>query len=244
MRRSFVFSFPLLALLVTALVAGDGKKKVDPDRSPSDKDKGSKGAPFFDAGAFLKAYDKDNDGSLRKDELPERFHYNWDRLDANKDGKLSRAELQKGVFYLQPRRRPSDVVFVLVEMSDSDEECAEELQIIYSFLRKLDTNNDGKIQPDALQAAREGLVKKRVDTIFKNLDADNDGKISQAESRGRIKEHFDELDTNKDGQVDRKELTRAASEKPPKLPPVKGTTLPRKNPGEGSEKPGNGSDKR
>jgi len=238
MRRSFVLSLPLLALAVAALVAGDDRKdKGGPARSPSsDKGEGSKGVPFFDVVAFLDAYDKDKDGSLSKDELPERFHHNWDKLDTNKDGKLGRDELEKGVFYLQPRRRPSDVVFFLVEMSDADEECAEELQIIYSFLRKLDTKNDGKIHPEALHAAREGLVNKRVDALFKHMDADKDGKIGRAEARGRVKEHFDELDTNKDGYVDRKELTRAAGEKPPKLPPVKGTTLPKKKPGDEPDK--------
>jgi Ca2+-binding EF-hand superfamily protein len=227
--RRFVLLLPILALVVTALVAAEDRKdRRGRDRArPAAKDRARKAVPPFDVDEFIKTYDKNKDGYLSRDELPERFRKHFDKLDTNKDGKLSRAELEKGMGYLLPRRRPSDVVFSLVEMSDCDECCAEELQIIYDFLRKLDTNKDGKIHPDELKVAREALVKKRVDAIFEALDTNKDGKISRKEARGMIKRHFDELDTNKDGYVDRAELTRAAAEKPRKLPPRKGGT-PRK----------------
>jgi len=214
-----------VAILATGLVAGaDRKDKGSPDKSRA-AEKGGQAAPLFDLDAFLKANDRNKDGYLSRDELPERFRHNFNNLDTDKDGKLSRQELARGAVYLQSGPRPSDVVFLLVEMSDCDECCAEELQIIYDFLRKLDNNKDGKIHADELKASREELISKRIAAIFRNLDANKDGKISREEAKGQIKRHFDELDANQDGFIDRGELTRAAAENPRNLPARQGTPL-------------------
>src|SRR5262249_15104891 len=153
---------------------------------------------------------------------PEEFRHVFARLDTNKDNRLSLAELEKGAAHLRSSRRPSDVVFVLVEMSDCDECCAEELQHLYDLLRKLDRNKDGKIDAAELKAGRKAIVKARVDRLIRELDTNKDGKISKAEARGAIKRHFDELDANKDGFVDRAELMRAAEARPFKVVPRKG----------------------
>jgi Ca2+-binding EF-hand superfamily protein len=113
----------------------------------------------------------------------------------------------------RPQRRPSDLVFVLIEMSDFDDECTAEIQHIYDVLRQLDTNHDGKIDPAELKAMRQRLLEDRVDRRFKDLDANHDGKISKEEARGRIKEDFDKIDTNHDGFIDRGELLKAARER-------------------------------
>ena len=175
------------------------------------KDDKAERRPLVDVDGFMREYDRNKDGYLSKDELPDWLHHNFARLDTDKDGKISKEELSHGVAYLQQRRRPSDVVVVLVEMSDCDEGCAEEIQRAYEFMAKLDKNKDGKIDADELKAGREMLVKERVERIIKRLDTDKDGKISTKEARGLIKEHFDQLDTNKDGFVDRDELMKAAS---------------------------------
>jgi len=225
MRRSFVYVLVLVFLGVGMAASEDRKAKPDPNKpSPAEEaragkaGKAGKPVPMFDADEFLKEYDTNKDGYLSKLELPERFRHNFDKLDTNKDGKLSREELQKGFANLHPQRRPSDFVFVLVEMSDCDECCAEELQLVYDFLRKADRNNDGKIDAAELKEARDQLVNRRVDAIFRDLDANKDGKISRDEARGRIKHHFDDLDTNKDGFISREELLTAAHEKPGELP--------------------------
>jgi len=227
MRRSFILALPVLALLATALVAGEGRQEK-PDQTSSgqaDKAAGSKAVSGFDVDAFIKAHDKNKDGYLSKDELPERFRSYFDQLDANHDGKLSREELVRGLVYTQARPRPSDLVFLLVEASDCDEGCAEELQIMYSFLHQLDTNKNVTIDPEELKVARKKLIDRRVDAIFRDLDTNKDGKISRAEARGQVKRHFEELDTNKDGSIDRDELWEAAAAKPPVLPPRTGVKL-------------------
>jgi Ca2+-binding EF-hand superfamily protein len=199
---------PVVVLLGGLLVAQNDK------RDESKKDDKKAGRPLVDVAAFLREYDRDKDGSLTKEEMPDWLHYNFARLDANKDGKISKDELEKGMAYLQQRRRPSDVVFVLVEMSDCDECCAEELQRAYETLFKLDKNKDGKIDPDELKAARSQIIKERIEGIIKRLDANKDGKVSKDEARGLVKENFTVLDVNKDGFIDRDELQAGAAAKP------------------------------
>jgi Ca2+-binding EF-hand superfamily protein len=168
---------------------------------------------LFDVDRFFEDYDVNKDGFLQREELPERLRKNFDDIDVNKDGKISKEELAKGFHLLAPRRRPSDVMRVLIEMSDCDECCAEELQAAYDMLRKMDKNNDGKIDAEELKAAREQVIEDRVDALIKELDADKDGKISKAEARGALRRNFDKLDLNKDGFIDRAELLKAARER-------------------------------
>jgi Ca2+-binding EF-hand superfamily protein len=114
----------------------------------------------------------------------------------------------------QAQRRPSDLVYLLIEMSDCDEGCQGELQHIYDVLRTLDKNKNGKIDADELKAMRHQLIEQRADHLIKRLDTNNDGKISRAEAKGQLKEDFDRIDVNKDGFIERDELIRAISEKP------------------------------
>ena len=167
----------------------------------------------FDLERFLKDYDKNKDGQLSRDELPPELRPAFDRLDANKDGKVSREELERGIDHMQPAHRPSDLIHVLIEMSGCDDVCHGEVQRAYDILRKLDKNKDGKIDPDELKAAREQIVKDRIDYLFKELDKNGDGKIGRGEAKGMLRQDFDEIDRNKDGFIDREELTRAATER-------------------------------
>lgn len=167
--------------------------------------------PRFDLERFLKDYDTNKDGRLSRNELPPELRPAFDRIDADKDGKVSREELERGIAHLQPTRRPSDLIHVLIEMSDCDDGCHGEVQRAYDILRKLDKNKDGTINSDELKAAREQIVKDRVDYLFKELDKNKDGKISRDEAQGMLRRDFDQIDRDKDGFIDREELTRAAT---------------------------------
>lgn len=47
-----------------------------------------------------------------------------------------------------------------------------------------------------------------VDEIFK-MDANNDGKLSETEVTGRLKENFDKIDSDKDGFITKEEFENA-----------------------------------
>jgi Ca2+-binding EF-hand superfamily protein len=114
----------------------------------------------------------------------------------------------------QQQRGPADLVYILIEMSDCDEDCHGQLQHIYDVLRKLDKNHDGKIDADELKAMRHLLVEQRADDLIKELDTDKDGKISRTEAKGQLRKDLERIDVNKDGFIDRQELIQAISEKP------------------------------
>ena len=217
MRRSSL-------VLVAVLALGLGWLALAQDRQPQDKlpqpkkqsptGKQGPGPLHFNVDQLIKDYDTNGDGYLERNEVPAYLREHFDELDTNKDGKLSREELEKGAALLQPRRRPSDVVYFLLEMSDCDDDCSGELQRMYDVLQKADKNKDGKLDADELKAMRQQLIEERVDNIMKELDTNKDGRISREEARGPIRHDFDQIDTNKDGFIDRDELMRAATERP------------------------------
>jgi uncharacterized protein (TIGR03000 family) len=197
---------------VTEAVRGSEEAAEDRDDKPGATTPGK--GPRFNLDGFLKDYDKNKDGRLTRDELPPELRPAFDRLDANKDGKVSREELERGAAHLHPARRPSDLIHVLIDMSACDDVCHDELQRSYDILRKLDKNQDGKIDPDELKGARLRIIKDRVDYLFAELDKNKDGKISRKEAKGMLLQDFDQIDRDKDGFIDRAELTRAATEQP------------------------------
>jgi Ca2+-binding EF-hand superfamily protein len=211
MLRTLLSLGAVLVFLGTGLAADDRPK---PAKGTPKKTKARPSwALKFEIDQLFLDYDKNKDGYLDRKEVPAFLRDHFDRLDLNKDSKLSREELEKGAVYLQKRRRPSDFIYILIEMSDCDEDCTAEIQEVYNALRKLDKNNDGKIDSAELKAARERLLEERIDGIIKDLDTNGDGKISRKEAKGLIRKHFDELDANHDGYVDRKELMNAARDK-------------------------------
>jgi len=207
MHRLSVLGSTVGLLLLAGIVIGeDAKPREDAKARPAPRS-----GSLYDVAEFIKEHDRDGDGSLSQEELPARFRHAFAKLDANKDGKISQDELTKGLVHLYPRRRPSDFVRTLVEMSDCDECCAEELALIFSYLRKLDRDGDGKISAEELKASREALVNERAKSIMEELDVDKDGKISQKEARGSLRAHFKELDSNGDGFISHDELIKAVS---------------------------------
>lgn len=48
-----------------------------------------------------------------------------------------------------------------------------------------------------------------IDQLFKDLDADEDGKLSRKEVKGPLTKHFNTVDLNEDGYLTREELEKA-----------------------------------
>ncbi len=76
------------------------------NRSRSTSDFRAKEAPTRTADAAnFSRLDRNQDGRLSRDELPERFRQNFDRLDLNKDRSLSPQELLRAMQSLQNRKQ-------------------------------------------------------------------------------------------------------------------------------------------
>lgn len=58
-----------------------------------------------------------------------------------------------------------------------------------------------------------------VEEIFKQMDANKDGKLSKAEVKGPLIQDFTKVDTNKDGFISKEELKKAPKPKKPQGPP-------------------------
>jgi len=108
------------------------------------------------------------------------------------------------------RQRPAlvEIFYYAIDIPD-EPPSTQELQAAYDQLRKLDKNNDGKIDESEVKALRETRKKERLDGIFAALDKNKDGKISKDEARGVWADDFAMLDTNKDGMLDRQEVEAA-----------------------------------
>jgi Asp-tRNA(Asn)/Glu-tRNA(Gln) amidotransferase C subunit len=99
-----------------------------------------------------------------------------------------------------------------IEMTACEEGNIQQLQEIYDMMRKLDPNNTGRIDPNALKAGANQIRRERVQRVFQELDVNRNGKITREEARGLVKEHFDRIDKNKDGFITLDELLAAAKE--------------------------------
>jgi len=157
---------PLIVLAVLAALSSASAFAVD---MPAQKD----GSPHG-----LARLDTNGDGAIDRTEAAKapRLAENFDKLDKNKDGKLTADELPKrGDF----RRAGHDAMAKLDTNKDgriSREEAKADPKFAERF-DKLDVNKDGYVDK-ADFAAR---MKQSRDAWFAAADTDKDGKLSKAE---------------------------------------------------------------
>jgi len=195
----------LCACLGLVLMADEPAKN-----SPDNKGQQGGQARHFNAERFIKDFDKNNDGKLTKDELPAGLQEEFDQIDKDKDGHLSRQELEQYADHMG-RQRPQavEIIYYTIDVPEDEQTCVKDLQQTYEVLRKLDKNNDGRIDADEVKAYRQHRAGERVNKILKDLDRNSDGKISKDEARGLWAEDFAQLDKNNDGFLDRQEVQDA-----------------------------------
>jgi hypothetical protein len=95
MRLGVFSTFIVLALLMGGYGPAQDRTGVDVKKVQK-QDKGFR----LDVDRLLKDYDKNGDGFLQRDEVPPYLREQFDKLDTNKDGKLSREELEQGAAQL------------------------------------------------------------------------------------------------------------------------------------------------
>ncbi|MCI0359580.1 MAG: EF-hand domain-containing protein [Planctomycetaceae bacterium] len=133
------------------------------------------------------------------------------RLDANKDGVVTADEVQgdaKGLFERALRRGDKDGDKKLTK----DEFAAAQKE------------SDAPRRPLAQGGGpgRPGGGQFNPRELFARLDENKDGKLSESEAKGQIKENFLRLDVNADGFVTEEEIERAGGRRPDAAPGAPG----------------------
>lgn len=209
--RITVLSICLLCGAAVSMAGGQPQPPTPKGTQPGDKrtDSGDRDGPRFDVARFIKDHDKNDDGKLSKDELPIGAQTDLKLLDADNDGFVTRDELQKHAEMMSARRpQLIEVIFYSIDIPE-EAVTTDELQAAYEQLRKVDKNNDGKIEETEIKMFRETRKKERMDDIFTAMDRNKDGKIAKDETRGLWTDDFGQLDKNSDGMLDRHEVENA-----------------------------------
>jgi Ca2+-binding EF-hand superfamily protein len=153
--------------------------------------------------------DTNRDGKLTADELPAERKESILRADANKDGAVTFEE-----FAARPRQflvRRIEAEFKALDADGDGKLTKAEVDAARGkpmLLLMADANKDGVVTKEELAKAFAGRGNQVSDRVFAALDADKDGKISAAEWQAAGERRFARLDRNKDGVVTADELGR------------------------------------
>jgi len=141
--------------------------------------------------------DVNGDGAVSLQESQAALRARMDRLDADRDGRVTRSEMEGA------RER-----FAARRAERRGERGAD------AFAR-LDTDRNGALSPQEFEAGRQRMAERRQDRRegrmarhgrapgerFERLDADRDGAVSAAEMERAAAERFARMDANNDGVI-------------------------------------------
>jgi Ca2+-binding EF-hand superfamily protein len=216
-------------LSLDEFTAGTTPAAPAPDEGrPPEAQKGkAKGNPA----AMFARLDKNGDGKVTIDEIPEqqrpRIKQFFGRADADKDGALTKEELERlGQNVRQqlvgrPARPGGPSVGPLFAALDADGDgniSSQEISAAAEALKKLDRDGDGAIsraeatgapgQPAGAGSPPNGA--QLLERLFRS-DANQDGKLSEEELPAPLRPQFKNLDANGDGFLDKSEVKAMAS---------------------------------
>jgi Ca2+-binding EF-hand superfamily protein len=180
---------------------------------------------------FFENTDKNADGKLSQDEVPEQAWARLSKADANNDGGVTREELatvmknrpegDKGRPAVGPERpdgkgKGKGDAKAMFERSDANQDGKltqdEVPERLWAFISKADADKDGAVTPEEMAVA----AKNRPETpnpagdkggqMFERLDKNTDGKISEAEAPAEVWARLSKADADKDGAVSKEEM--------------------------------------
>ncbi|MDE1177792.1 MAG: EF-hand domain-containing protein [Edaphobacter sp.] len=171
----------------------------------------------------LMVLDKNGDGVLTKDEVPERMQGMFDRLDTNHDGKITPDEIkasastQRGPNGRAERTGEATRRDPVLNALDTDHDgviSAAEIAAAPTSLKALDKDGDGVISAAEMRP-REMTPADRAKHMLDEWDTNKDGKITKAEAPEGMQQRFDSMDSNHDGFLTEDELVVFFTNNPP-----------------------------
>lgn len=162
---------------------------------------GPDGPGGFRGPVFFQKLDADKNGKITKEELAKVVEL-FDQLDVNGDGTLDLRELfgapmgQGGRPPMGQGRRPQ---------ASGDRPQRPE----GSRPQRPEASRPDRASGDRPERPREdggGRGRPSVEQIMQRFDSDSDGKLSKDEVPEKMKENFSRLDANEDGKIDAEEL--------------------------------------
>jgi len=163
----------------------------------------------------LMGLDRNGDGTLTKDEIPERMQGLFTRIDTNKDGKLTPDEIRASATTQRgPVGRPQsggeatrmDPVLNAIDADHDGILSAAEIAAAPTAFKSLDKDSDGELSASELRL-RQMTASDRAKHMLDEWDTNKDGKITKAEAPDRMQQQFDTLDINHDGALTEDEIT-------------------------------------
>ena len=236
--QSYVRSFPLLRALDTdqngvisaAEIAAAPESLRLLDHNQDGKlsaeecvENGEHGPSANDMVVTLMAFDKNGDGKLQRDELPERMRGLFDRGDLDKDGVLTLVEVRKLALAEQAsqpwepekdgHKRNSSMmmgmipVLAALDADHNGEISEEEIRNAGAALKTLDKNGDGRLTDDEVSP---DWLRLFVAQRMLQFDTDGDGRVSREEmdspKAAPFRATLVAADRNHDGFVTEEEL--------------------------------------
>ena len=131
---------------------------------------------------------------VSRTQLSQQLDTEFKDLDSNKDGKLTKAEVQTAM-----TRRAGEAQTQVNQQAKA-------------LFDKIDTNHNGSISLAEFQAQEKVSVDPaKVEARIQQLDTNKDGSVSAEEYRNGTLSQFDRVDTNHDGVVSAAEAAGGAS---------------------------------
>lgn len=199
---------------------GDGKV-TGQEMMAGAKGKGmqGKGKGKGNPGEFIKRMDKNEDGNLSKDEVPEQLWARISQLDKDGDSSISREELAAGAKGRMEQGRG----FEMADKNGDGKLTQDEAPKFWDRISRADLDKDGAVSMEEMAKARgmaesmkgnpsggagkgKGKSAGGPTAIFQKFDQDKDGKLAEDEVTGELWTRISKADTNADGLVSSEEL--------------------------------------
>ena len=127
--------------------------------------------------------DKNKDGKISKDEAGERLSKVFDRLDKNKDGFLTLEEVQRQRPGAGNRGGIPERAFKRLDKNSDGKITKEEAGENWKRVARFDKNKDGEVTKEEAKPATRPGTANRFEQLFKRLDKNKDGEVTKEEAK-------------------------------------------------------------